>query len=46
MTLRNGPVLHSGALDAVGLGAKFMGEFFDVKLNIQGCIIATWKLEN
>ena len=27
-------VLHSGALDAVGMGAKFVGEFFDMKFDI------------
>ena len=37
---------HSGALDAVGLLAKFMGELFDMDFDIQGCIITTRKLEN
>ena len=30
----------------LALWAKFMGEFFYVKFNIQGCIITTRNLEN
>ena len=39
-------LLHCGALYAVGLEAKFKGEIFYVKFNIQGCIITTRNLEN